>query len=84
MRGSATHRSKKVQAFLAAGTFAILFAPIVAIPYYLLTLVLGARTTRLPMRYWPALPFAFAMHHATYYFGIVAGAFGVRRRSRRF
>jgi glycosyltransferase involved in cell wall biosynthesis len=78
VRGSRTHRSRKVQAFLAAGTFAIFFAPLVAIPYYLLTFVLGARTTRLPMRYWPALPFAFAMHHMTYYLGIVVGILRAR------
>ena len=83
MRGSRTHRSKKVQAFLAAGTFALFFAPFVAIPYYVLTLLLGARTTRLPMRYWPALPLAFAMHHATYYFGIVTGALRARSQGSR-
>jgi glycosyltransferase involved in cell wall biosynthesis len=78
VRGSRAHRSKKVQAFLIAGALAILFAPLVALPYYVATFLLGARTTRLPMRYWPALPIAFAMHHATYFFGIVFGALRAR------
>jgi len=74
VRGSRSHRSKKVQAFLAAGTTGILLAPLIAIPYYVAIFILGARTTRLPTRYWPLLPFAFALHHATYFFGILAGA----------
>jgi len=72
-RGSRSHRSPKVIAFLIAGFFGILFAPLVAIPYALLTFALGIRATRLPPRWWPVLPFAFAMHHATYWFGIVIG-----------
>ncbi|MEO8036931.1 MAG: glycosyltransferase [Acidobacteriota bacterium] len=72
--GSAAHRGNpKIFAFLIAGTLGILFAPLLALPYYLLTFVLGARTTRLPARYWPLLPFAFAAHHLTYYAGIVVG-----------
>jgi glycosyltransferase involved in cell wall biosynthesis len=63
----------KITAFLVAGTLAILAAPLAIVPYFLLTLFLGARTTRLPLRYWPAIPFAFALHHATYYFGICWG-----------
>ena len=70
-RGSFT---PKVRAFLIAGTIAILLAPVTAIPYAIATLILGARTTRLPARYWPLIPFAFALHHATYYFGILWGA----------
>jgi glycosyltransferase involved in cell wall biosynthesis len=64
----------KVRAFLVAGTVAILLAPLAAIPYYVVTLILGARTTRLPAAYWPLIPFFFAAHHATYYFGILWGA----------
>jgi glycosyltransferase involved in cell wall biosynthesis len=81
VRGSRAHRSnRKIRAFLLAGTVGILLAPLAAIPYYVATLILGARATRLPGRYWPMLPFAFAMHHATYYMGIVAGvAKGLRR-----
>jgi hypothetical protein len=52
---------------------AIVAAPITIVPYYVFTLILGARVTRLPMRYWPLLPFAFAAHHATYFAGIVWG-----------
>jgi len=63
----------KVRAFLAAGTVAILLAPLVAIPYAIATLILSAKTTRLPRRCWPLIPFAFALHHATYYFGILWG-----------
>jgi glycosyltransferase involved in cell wall biosynthesis len=63
----------KVTAFLIAGTLAILIAPLAIVPYFLLTLFLGARVTRLPARYWPVIPFAFALHHATYYCGICWG-----------
>jgi glycosyltransferase involved in cell wall biosynthesis len=74
VRGSRAHRSNpKIWAFLGAGTVAIVLAPLAAIPYALVTLVLGARVTRLPMRRWPVLPVAFAAHHLTYYFGILWG-----------
>jgi glycosyltransferase involved in cell wall biosynthesis len=63
----------KVTAFLVAGTLAILAAPLAIVPYVILTFLLGVRTTRLPLRYWPTIPFAFALHHATYYFGICWG-----------
>src|SRR5882724_4655676 len=73
-RGVASYRkNRKIRAFLIGGTCAILLAPVVALPYALATLILGARTTRLPLRWWPLLPFAFAAHHATYYFGILWG-----------
>jgi len=77
-----TRRDPKVTAFLLAGFLGLLFAPLVAIPYALLTFVLGVRATRLPVRYWPVIPLAFAMHHLTYWFGIVAGmgSAGVPRR----
>ena len=75
--GATIVRSRKAQpkivAFLVAGTIGILLAPLVAIPYAILTLVLGARATRLPVTMWPVIPVAFAMHHLTYYFGIVWG-----------
>jgi glycosyltransferase involved in cell wall biosynthesis len=82
VRGSRAHRSnRKIQLFLAAGTLAILLAPLAAVPYCAMTLILGARVTRLPRRFWPLLPFAFAMHHATYYAGIMTGmAKGLARR----
>lgn len=63
----------KIVAFLVAGTLAILAAPLAVIPYFVLTFILGARATRLPLRYWPLIPFAFALHHATYYVGICWG-----------
>ncbi|HLJ73056.1 MAG TPA: glycosyltransferase [Thermoanaerobaculia bacterium] len=65
-------RDQRVYAFLVAGTITLLLPPL-WIPYYVLTLILGARNTRLPMSYWPLLPFAFAVHHLTYYFGILCG-----------
>ena len=35
-------------AFVAAGAIGLLLAPLVALPYALLTFILGARVTRLP------------------------------------
>ena len=68
-----TRRDPKVTAFVIAGAIGILFAPLLAVPYALATFILGARATRLPMRWWPLLPVAFAMHHLTYWLGIVTG-----------
>ena len=48
-------------------------APIAIVPYFVVTLILGARFTRLAKRDWIILPFAFAAHHATYFAGIVWG-----------
>jgi glycosyltransferase involved in cell wall biosynthesis len=72
-------RDPKIAAFLVAGFLGLLFAPFVAVPYALVTLVLGASATRLPIRWWPVIPVAFAMHHLTYWFGIVAGWLAARR-----
>jgi glycosyltransferase involved in cell wall biosynthesis len=80
VRGSDANRSKVVT-FLVAGTFAILFAPIVAIPYAVASLILASRVTRLPLAQWWRIPFAFAAHHLTYYFAILWGM--VRGISRR-
>jgi len=66
-------KNLKIKAFLIVGAIAITAAPITIVPYYIFTLILGTRATRLPMRYWPLLPFAFAAHHATYFAGIVRG-----------
>jgi glycosyltransferase involved in cell wall biosynthesis len=66
-------RDRRVYAFLWAGAFGILFAPLVAIPYAIVTFLLGVRATRLPMHWWPVIPVAFAMHHLTYWLGIVTG-----------
>jgi glycosyltransferase involved in cell wall biosynthesis len=84
VRGSRAHRGNaKVQVFLIAGTVGILLAPIIAVPYYLATFILGARSTRLPLQYWPLLPFAFAAHHVVYYFGILTGIAKGMIRGRR-
>ena len=73
-RGAEAYRKNaKIRRFLVAGTLAILFAPFVAIPYAVMTLILGARATRLPVRAWPLIPVAFAMHHLVYFFGICIG-----------
>jgi hypothetical protein len=72
-RAPAYAKNLKIMAFLVVGAIAIIAAPITIVPYYIFTLILGMRTTRLPMRYWPMLPFAFAAHHATYFAGIVWG-----------
>jgi glycosyltransferase involved in cell wall biosynthesis len=75
VRGSRAHRENpKIWAFLLAGVIAILAAPIAALPYYVATFIIGAKTTRLPPRWWPMLPLAFAAHHLTYFAGIVWGA----------
>ncbi|HEX7151847.1 MAG TPA: glycosyltransferase [Thermoanaerobaculia bacterium] len=81
IEGSATHRGNpRIQAFLVAGLIGLLFAPFVALPYALLTFLLGVRATRLPVRWWPFIPIAFAMHHAVYWFGIVSGMAAAKRR----
>ena len=72
-------RDPRVYGFLAVGTIVIL-CPLLWPFYYLTTFILGARTTRLPIGYWPLLPFAFALHHLTYYFGILWGFLNVHRR----
>jgi glycosyltransferase involved in cell wall biosynthesis len=69
-RGS---RPPKVQAFLIAGVIGLITLPL-SLPLYLIaTLILGARYTRLPARYVPLIPLAFAAHHATYFAGICWG-----------
>lgn len=79
--GSRAHRrNPKVLAFLIAGAFAILFAPLVAVPYAAATVILAAPVTRLPLRYWPLIPFAFAAHHLTYWLGIVTGLASGKKR----
>jgi len=66
-------RDPKIDAFLVAGLLAILLAPLAILPYAIVTFLLGVRATRLPVRWWPAIPFAFAMHHLTYWLGLVTG-----------
>ncbi len=73
-RGSRAYRSNwKIWAFLGAGAVGLALAPVLALPYLALTFILGVRRTRLPVWMWPIIPFAFAAHHLTYWFGIVAG-----------
>lgn len=79
-RGDAAYRrNPKINAFLSAGLVAILLAPLVAIPYFFATLILGAMATKLPVRWWPVIPFAFAAHHLTYWLGLVTGITAARR-----
>jgi glycosyltransferase involved in cell wall biosynthesis len=73
MYASGARRDPRVTIFLVAGFIAIVLAPVVAVPYAIVTLLLGARATRLPLRWWPAIPFAFAAHHLTYWLGLVTG-----------
>jgi glycosyltransferase involved in cell wall biosynthesis len=72
-------RDPRVTAFVAAGAVGLLFAPILALPYALVTFLLGVQATRLPVQYWPVIPFAFAMHHLTYWLGIVSGITSSRK-----
>jgi len=69
-RGS---RPPKVQAFLLAGVIGLITLPISLPLYVIATFILGTRDTRLPVRYWPLIPLAFAAHHATYFAGICWG-----------
>jgi hypothetical protein len=78
MYASGARRDPRVTAFLVAGLAGVLLAPLVAVPYFIGTFVLGARATRLPVRWWPVIPFAFAAHHVTYWLGIVTGIAGRR------
>jgi glycosyltransferase involved in cell wall biosynthesis len=71
-----TRRDRKVSAFLVAGGIGLLFAPFVVLPYIVATFLLGVRATRLPLRWWPMIPIAFAMHHLVYWLGIVSGMLG--------
>jgi len=72
-------RDPRVTVFVVAGAIGLLLAPIFAIPYALLTFILGVPSTRLPIWCWPVIPFAFAMHHLTYWAGIVTGITSSRK-----
>jgi glycosyltransferase involved in cell wall biosynthesis len=86
VRGSKSHRANpKIWAFLLVGAISIIASPLAVIPYYVATLIVGTRATRLPKSRWPLIPFYFAAHHLTYFAGIVWGAaravfFRARRR----
>ena len=70
---------KKIRAFMAAGIVVFLFPPL-WLPYLVMTLILGARATRLPKAYWLSLPAAFALHHLTYFAGIAWGFIRTKMR----
>jgi len=82
-RGASAYRRPKVYAFLAAAVIGIVTFPISGPVYILLTLILGARVTKLPVRYWPLIPLAFAAHHATYFAGICTGIVRGMMRPKR-
>jgi succinoglycan biosynthesis protein ExoA len=74
-------RNPRLLAFLGAAAILFLcalYAPPLALVLLVLyavgTLILGIPATRLSMVWWPLLPFAFALHHATYLAGICVGA----------
>lgn len=73
----------KIRTFFAGAALMFFFFPILAVPYYLGTLILGASATRLPRRYWPLIPVAFAAHHVTYFVAIIWGAVAARLHRRR-
>lgn len=72
MLARGAHANRKIRAFLIAAIIVLLLPPL-AFPYAIVTFFLGARVTRLPKRLWPVLPFAFALHHLTYFVAIVWG-----------
>jgi len=73
----------KIKRFFVAAVLMFFFWPILFIPYYVATLLLGASATRLPRRYWPLIPFAFAAHHVTYFVAIIWGAVAARLHEPR-
>ncbi|MGK2857565.1 MAG: glycosyltransferase [Thermoanaerobaculia bacterium] len=80
------YRNPKVIGFLLAGLLfvsAAFLAPRVAMgmlaAYVAITFTLGCAVTRLRPAAWPLIPFAFMVHHATYFFGICWGLVTARR-----
>jgi glycosyltransferase involved in cell wall biosynthesis len=73
----------KIKVFFAGAALMFFFWPVLGVPYYVVTLILGASATRLPGRYWPLIPFAFAAHHVTYFVAILWGAVAARLHRRR-
>jgi glycosyltransferase involved in cell wall biosynthesis len=62
----------RIRTFMVAAFFTFVI-PLLAVPYLFVTLILGARATRLPVKYWILLPPAFAAHHVTYFVAILWG-----------
>lgn len=60
-------------AFIVLAVVSWRAAALVLLLYAALTLSLAVPRTRLPARWWPTIPFAFALHHATYFVGIITG-----------
>ena len=73
----------KIKRFFVGAVLMFFLWPILGVPYYVATLLLGASATRLPRRYWPLIPFAFAAHHVTYFVAIIWGAVAARLHGRR-
>jgi glycosyltransferase involved in cell wall biosynthesis len=81
-RGSRAYlRNPKLLAFLGGAALflvcALLVPPVALLLlsfYAAVTLILSIPVTRLSIVWWPLLPFAFALHHATYLAGICVGA----------
>lgn len=48
-------------------------AVLMLIFYLASCLAFGVRVTRLPLHWWPAIPFLFLVHHAVYFLGTVSG-----------
>lgn len=79
-RSSIYRRNPKILLFLVCCIAFIVLAAVswraaslILILYAALTLALAIPLTRLPPRWWPAIPFAFALHHATYFLGMLTG-----------
>jgi glycosyltransferase involved in cell wall biosynthesis len=80
VRGGSRYRTPKILGFLVAGFVALATAiafpgaiPWLLAAYAVLTIGAAAATTRLPLYWWPVIPIAFAVHHGTYFAGILAG-----------
>ncbi|HEY5609973.1 MAG TPA: glycosyltransferase, partial [Thermoanaerobaculia bacterium] len=78
--GAKSYRNAQVIAFLAVGIVflaTLVIAPPVAAAllgiYVFLTFLLGVSVTRLSLVWWPLIPIAFGLHHATYFAGLVTG-----------
>ena len=81
------YRSPRIIAFLLSGLVfgvAALLSPKVAawmlVAYVAITFTLGSAATRLRPTAWPLVPFAFMVHHATYFLGITWGLLTKRTR----
>ena len=83
MMEPAYRANPKIKRFFAGAALMFFFWPILIGPYAIVTLILGASATRLPRRYWPVIPLAFAAHHVTYFVALLWGAVAARLQRRR-